>query len=71
MRYLADFGNKLFDKPSYIYICIWVHIYMIICNYTYYMFELVHDGGTIFQHILELVSREVMSCQGDLHSTCS
>ena len=44
---------------------------MIICNYTYYMFELVHDGGTIFQHILELVSREVMSCQGDLHSTCS
>ena len=35
------------------------------------MFELVHDGGTIFQHILELVSREVMSCQGDLHSTCS
>lgn len=63
----------------YIYIFIYCIIVYIgtyfddhmIYNYMFYMFELVHDGGTTFQHILELVSGEVMSCQGDLHSTCS
>ena len=38
MRYLADFGNKLFDKPShvyYIHICVYIYMYIYICIYIY------------------------------------